>query len=122
LLEEKNHADFPSHEITMIKEAAETILDIIDGVLKGLDIGNYEFEEQNKKRFSHIVKQLKQLFRPPSKAKRLSLTFVNKIDTGLKVSHFFALKLLQIISNLLSNAIKFTILNKVFLLVAHTGR
>lgn len=108
LLEEKNHADFPSHEITMIREAAETILDIIDGVLTGLDIGNYEFEEQNKKRFSHIVKQLKQLFRPPSKAKRLSLTFVNKIDTGLKVSHFFALKLLQIISNLLSNAIKFT--------------
>jgi len=108
LLEEKNHADFPSQEITIIKEAAESILDIIDGVLEGLDIGNYEFEEQNKKQLSHNVKQLKQLFRPPSKAKMLSLTFVNKIDTGLKVSHSFSLKLLQIISNLLSNAIKFT--------------
>lgn len=108
LLEERDHIDFPSHEITMIKEAAETILDTINGVLEGLDLNKYEYEELNKKRFGNLVEQLKRLFQPPSKAKGLSLTFVNQIDTGLKVSHSFSLKLLQIISNLLSNAIKFT--------------
>lgn len=108
LLEEKEHIDFPSQGIRMIKEAAETILHIIDGILESLNTDSYEYEEQNKKRFSSIVKQLKRLFKPPSKAKELSLTFVNQIDTSLRVSHSFSLKLLQIISNLLSNAIKFT--------------
>jgi signal transduction histidine kinase len=108
LLEEKDHIEFPSQKVTMIKEAAETILQIIDGVLAGLDIGNYEHEEHKKKRFGNIVEQLKCLFYPPAKAKGLSLTFVNQVDSGLRISHSFSLKLLQITSNLLSNAVKFT--------------
>lgn len=110
LIEENEHVAFPTKELIMIKESAETILDMIDKVLEGLDFKNRgsESEEQEKIRFDHIVEQLKRLFYPPSKAKGVSLTFVNQVDPGLTVSRSFSLKLLQITSNLLSNAVKFT--------------
>ncbi|MFH5884837.1 ATP-binding protein [Halalkalibaculum sp. DA3122] len=108
LIEKKDYIEFPARELTMIKESAETILNIIDGVLEASIIDDYVQEEQGKKRFGIIVEQLQHLFDPPSKAKGISLAFDSHVNTGLKVSQSFALKLLQITSNLLSNAIKFT--------------
>ncbi|WP_138431886.1 sensor histidine kinase [Fodinibius saliphilus] len=108
LLEKKDHTEFPTQQITMIKEAAETIINIIDGVLEDLNTDNYEYQEQKKTPFINSVEQLKRLFRPPSKAKEVSLTFVNKVDASLDLPRPLSLKLLQITSNLLSNAVKFT--------------
>ncbi len=111
LIEEEEHVEFPDQELTMIKESAETILNMIDEVLEDLDIDTHNGEEGEKRKnnpFGNIVEQLKRLFHPPSKAKGVSLTFVNRVDKGLTVSQSFSLKLLQITSNLLSNAIKFT--------------
>ncbi len=110
LIGEKDHIEFPAEDLRMIKESAETILDMIDEVLEDLnsDTHNSEDEKRKKNRLSSIVEQLKRLFHPPSKAKGVTLAFVNQVDTGLKVSQSFSLKLLQITSNLLSNAVKFT--------------
>lgn len=108
LIEENEHIEFPTQELTMIKESAETILNVIDEVLEDAKIGNNGHEKQEESRIEIIIEHLKHLYNPPAKSKGLSLRFVNQIDTGLNVSHSFALKLLQITSNLLSNAVKFT--------------
>lgn len=92
----------------MIKESAETILNMIDEIMEGAKTGNNGHEKQEESRIEIIIEQLKHLYHPPAKSKGLSLKFVNQIDTGLNVSHSFALTLLQITGNLLSNAVKFT--------------
>ncbi len=108
LIEEKDFTEFPAQELTMIKESAETILDIIDEVLVDTKTGDNGHKKQEGSSIEIIIEQLKHLYHPPAKAKGLSLEFVNQIDTRITVSHSFALMLLQIIGNLLSNAVKFT--------------
>ncbi|NGP75660.1 HAMP domain-containing histidine kinase [Balneolaceae bacterium YR4-1] len=108
LTEEKDNTEFPTQELTMIKESAETILDIIDEVLVDTKTGSNGHKKQEESSVEVIIEQLKHLYHPPAKAKGLSLKFVNHIDADLNVSHAFTLELLQIIGNLLSNAIKFT--------------
>lgn len=49
LLEEKDHTEFPTQQITMIKEAAESIINIVDEVLEDLNTDNYEHRGRKKR-------------------------------------------------------------------------
>ncbi len=109
LLVEKEHQDgFPDQELKMIKESAETIINLVDNVLEDLDTDNKDNEKPKQNYLGDIVEQLKRLYHPPAKVKGLSLTFDNRVDSGIKLSNSFSIKLLQAISNLVSNAVKFT--------------
>ncbi|NGP87556.1 sensor histidine kinase [Fodinibius halophilus] len=108
LNQEKESFKEPIQELTLIKESAETILEIIDDVLENLNTNSNGQEEREKNCFTNIIKQLQRLYIPPAKVKGLTFTFTNKVDTSLKISHSFSIKLMRATSNLVSNAIKFT--------------
>jgi signal transduction histidine kinase len=95
-------------EIVMIKKSAQTITDIIDGVLL---IHNRNLTNDNlldNKPISTTLIKINHLYQPLIQSKKMSINFINKIDNHVMVPHYLFIKLLQIIGNLVANAIKFT--------------
>lgn len=108
LIEDKEHVKVRTKDIIMIKESAETIIDIIDGVLSGIDGNQTSGKKQEKKDISVVINKIKRLYNPVAYKKGISLKFTGEAEGIVKISHKQSVKLLQIIGNLVSNAIKFT--------------
>jgi len=95
-------------EFKMLKESAETIIDIIIRVLE--TSGGNDFNERllEKEPLSCIPEKIEALYYPLTLDKKLSLSFTYQIDREILIPGDSAIKLLRIIGNLVSNAIKFS--------------
>lgn len=108
LIEDKETVEVKTRDIVMIKEAGETIVDIIDEVLHDIDVTRKKSLAAGQKTLSEILEKIQRLYRPLVQKKKLSFTVDNQFDNMLKVPYKLSIKLQQIIGNLVSNAIKFT--------------
>jgi len=113
LIEENDYVKVRTDDIVLIKESAETIIDLIDEVLKDLDLKQADVTDEEQVPVANILKKIKRLYTPLVQEKDLSFTFSNQIDTGIMIPHHLSVQLQQIIGNLVSNAIKFTSKNGV---------
>jgi len=94
--------------IVMIKESAEAMTTIIDGVLMVANADKNKEKLLEKKPLSNIPEKIKRLYTPLVQNKNVTLSLINKMDSGILIPHYLSIILLQIIGNLVSNAIKFT--------------
>jgi signal transduction histidine kinase len=109
LIEDKDRIEVPTQDIIMIKESAESIIGIIDGILTArVNQNNSEQLPPDKNSLANILETIKRLYSPQAQNKNLTLSLSNQLDPEINVSYYLSINLLQIIGNLVSNAIKFT--------------
>jgi signal transduction histidine kinase len=95
-------------EFKMLKESAETIIDIINRVLETSGVNKFNERLLEKEPLSSIPEKIEALYYPLTLDKKLSLSFTYQIDREILIPGDSAIKLLRIIGNLVSNAIKFS--------------
>lgn len=108
LIEDKDSIEVPTKNIIMIKESAESIIGIIDGVLTAKVNQNNSEKLPDKNSLANILEIIKRLYSPQAQNKDLTLSLSNQLDSEINVPYYLSINLLQIIGNLVSNAIKFT--------------
>lgn len=109
MIRDKDRIDEAQNKyIVMIKESAETMTNIIDGVLMAVNTEKNRAKLLEKKLLSSVPEKIKRLYSPLVKNKNLTLSLTCEIDSGIMAPHYFSIMLLQIIGNLVSNAVKFT--------------
>lgn len=108
LIEDKDYVEVRTEDIVLIKESAESIIDLIDEVLNSITESNKNTQSHDRIPLVNILKKIKRLYTPLVQEKALTFSFRNKIDAGILVPHYLSIKLQQIIGNLVSNSIKFT--------------
>lgn len=108
LIEDKDRIEVLTQDIIMIKESAESIIGMIDGVLTTKVNQTNSEKLPDKDSLANILETIKRLYRPQAQNKNLTLSLTNQLDTKINVPYYLSINLLQIIGNLVSNAIKFT--------------
>ncbi len=97
-------------DILMMKEAAQSIVDIVSGALaNGCPKSKSKKEELPDSRLlADVLKKIEKLFNPLAKKKSVTLSLTNQVNKKERVPYSFSIKLLRIVGNLVSNAIKFS--------------
>lgn len=109
IIRDKDRIDEAQNQyIVMIKESAETMTNIIDGVLMAVNTDKNKDKLLEKKSLSSVPEKIKRLYSPLLQNKDLTLSLTCEIESGIMVPHYFSIMLLQAIGNLVSNAVKFT--------------
>lgn len=108
LIEDKKWVKVRTQDITMIKEAAETIIEIIDDVLDENDFTKNMPYSLQQRSLCETFEKIRSLYKPLIQKKELSFTIHNHFDSMIKIPDHLSIKLQQIVGNLVSNAIKFT--------------
>ena len=105
---EKLHVSI--REILMMKEAAQSIIDIVSGALAdGIPEKKSKKEELPERRLlSDVLVKVEKLFNPLAKKKGVTLSLANLVNKKEHVPYSFSVKLIRIVGNLVSNAIKFS--------------
>ena len=123
-LDEDNDEDkVQSQEFKMMKESAETIIDIINRVLETSGVNEFNERLLVKEPLSSIPEKIEALYYPLTLDKKLSLTFTYQLDREILIPGDSSIKLLRIIGNLVSNAIKFSSENgSITIVFSDTGK
>lgn len=108
LIEDIERVDVQAFDIKMIREAAQSLGEIITGVLKTEDENKNKEELLEREPISEVLEKIKGLYNPLAQIKNVTLSLTNHVESKIRAPYFFSVKLLRIIGNLVSNAIKFT--------------
>ncbi|TVR35524.1 MAG: sensor histidine kinase [Balneolaceae bacterium] len=106
--EDNDEEQVQVEEFKMVKESAETIIDIIDRVLETSGVNEFNERLLVKESLSSIPEKIEALYYPLTLDKKLSLFFTYQLDREILITSDSSIKLLRIIGNLVSNAIKFS--------------
>lgn len=108
-IEDKDQIEVQTRDLIMIKESAESLLDLINGALVIEDTQNNLEENVNIDRdLASVITKINRLYLPMAQNKGITLLLKNQIDTEIQLSPNFFINLIQITGNLVSNAVKFT--------------
>lgn len=107
--EDKDQVEVQSQDLTMIKESAQALLDLVNDtfVIRGIKQGEKESMNMDRK-LSSAMKEIHHLYLPMAKNKGIKLSLSTKIETEIELQLNLFLNLIQITGNLIANAIKFT--------------
>ncbi|CAN5378446.1 hypothetical protein BH23BAC3_BH23BAC3_19640 [soil metagenome] len=108
MIEDKDRVVVRTSDISMIKDSAESIIDMIDEVLAEKDLTLKARAFPDYREITSVLDHIKRLYMPAAYEKGITLSFNCQINAPEKIPKNLATKLLQIIGNLISNAIKFT--------------
>ncbi len=93
----------------MIKESAESLLNLIKGTLVIRDTQKKLKKSVTiDKNLSSAITEINRLYLPMAQNKDISLSLRNQTGTEIQLSPIFSINLIQITGNLLANAVKFT--------------
>lgn len=108
-IEDKDQIIAQTRDLIMIKESAESLLDLINSALVIEDTPkNLKKSVNNDRTLSSVITKINRLYLPMAQNKGISLLLKNQIDTKIQLSPDFFINLIQITGNLVSNAVKFT--------------
>ncbi len=108
MIKDKDRVQVRTKELAMIKESAESIIDIIDEVLMEKELSKKTDTFSDYREIAFIINQIKRLYMPAAYEKGINLSLDCQVDGSERIPYKLATKILKIISNLVSNAIKFT--------------
>jgi signal transduction histidine kinase len=108
LIEDIEEVKVQALDIQMIKESAQSIVDIINGVMASWDADKNKEKLLKSVPLSNVLDKIETLYKPLAQNKNLSLSVINQTDINLRVPYYFSIKLVRIIGNLVSNAVKFS--------------
>lgn len=107
LMNDQEKVEVETEDLNMIKQAAESIIENIDGILDHLIL-----QENNEPGETFTVEELQKkllrLYNLQAQQKDLNLSIFNNHDTIIELPYQYATKLIPITGNLIANAIKFT--------------
>ncbi|WP_372906210.1 sensor histidine kinase [Rhodohalobacter sp.] len=107
--DDKDRVNVETRDLKMIKDSAQSLLDLVD---EEFVIGDdLQSEKQNiniDKRLSSAMKEIHRLYLPMAKNKGINLMLKNKIETEIELQSNLFLNLIQTTGNLIANAVKFT--------------
>lgn len=105
LVKDKDLIEVHTQDLMIIKQSANSLLDLINGTLEEQDI----HDSMNIDRIlSSVITEINRLYLPMAKNKGVSLSMISQIDTEIHLPPDFFINLIQITGNLIGNAIKFT--------------
>lgn len=107
--EDKDQVEVQTQDLTMIKESAQALLDLVNDtfVIRGIQQGEKESMNMDRK-LSSAMKEIHHLYLPMAKNKGIKLSLSAQIETEIELQLNLFLNLIQITGNLIANAIKFT--------------
>lgn len=109
LMENKDQVNVQTHDLMMIKESAQSLLDLINGTLVARNTHDDMDDAPNIDRtLSGVINEIQRLYLPMVKSKDVSLSIRNQISEEIELPSGFFINLIQIIGNLVANAVKFT--------------
>lgn len=109
LVEGKDLVEMKTSDLIMIKESAQSLLNLINGSLVTKDTQTNLWESVNiDKNLSSVITEINRLYLPMAQNKGVSLSLRGHIDTEIHLPANFFMNLIQITGNLISNAVKFT--------------
>lgn len=121
MIEDKDRVQVRTKELVMIKESAESIIDIIDEVLMEKDLSKKADTFPDFREITFVINNIKRLHLPAAYEKGITLSFDCQVDSSERIPYKLAAKLLKIISNLVSNAIKFTPTNGTVTIIVNSN-
>lgn len=109
IIEDKDQIEVQTCDLIMIKESAESLLNLLNGALVIRDTQKNLKESVNINRnLSSVITEINRLYLLMAQNKGISLSLRSQIDTEIQLSPNFFIKLIQITGNLVANAVKFT--------------
>jgi signal transduction histidine kinase len=107
--EDKDQVTIQTHHLIMIKETAQSMLDLVNG---SLVVEGTEKSLKNNinidRILSSVLVEINRLYLPMAQNKGISLSMSTQIDLEIQLLPNFFNNLIQITGNLVANAIKFT--------------
>jgi len=123
LIEDKEEISVRTRDILLIKNAAQTVVEIINDTLVSGDLEENREKIVEKKKLSDVLDKINKLFYPLAQNKNVTLSLINQTNNKIEIPFNFSIKLLRIVGNLVSNAIKFSSTNStVHVLFTDTGK
>jgi signal transduction histidine kinase len=108
-IEDKDQIIVQTRDLIMIKESAESLLNLINGALVIQDTNtNLKESVDINRNLSSLITEIKRLYLPVAQNKSISLSLKSQIKTEIQLQPNFFINLIQIIGNLVANSIKFT--------------
>lgn len=105
----KNQIEVQTGDLIMIKESAQSLLDLINGTLVVPDAQKSLNESKDIGRIlSSVILEINRLYLPMAQNKDVSLSLRSELDKELQLPSNYFVNLIQVIGNLVANAIKFT--------------
>jgi len=109
LFEEKDQILMNAGDLNMIRESAQSILNLINGTLKATGSQKKSIKHLNiDKILSAVMVEINRLYLPMAQNKDISLSLRTHIKQEILLPPNFFVNLIQVIGNLVANAIKFT--------------
>jgi len=108
LIDGKEEISVRTRDILMIKESAQSIIEIITEVIAAGDQKKNNENWPKGKQLSQVIEKIEKLFNPLAKSKNVPLSLTYRTEHKVRLPNDFSVKLVRIIGNLVSNAIKFS--------------
>lgn len=106
---DKKQVEVQCDDLHMIKDAAQSILDLLNGALEAKDAQiSLNGNKKSEKTLSSAMMEINRLYLPMARNKHVSLNLKTEIDKEIHLTPEFFINLIQITGNLVANAIKFT--------------
>ncbi len=107
--EDKEQIEVQTCDLITIKESAQSLLNLINGVLMVKDTQNGEKESMNiDRKLSSVIIEINRIYLPLAKHKGISLSLNSKTNKDIQLPSSVFNNLIQITVNLIANAVKFT--------------
>lgn len=107
--DEKDQVDVENRDLKMIKDSAQSLLDLVNENFSIRDELQSEKKSTNIDRsLTSAMKEIHRLYLPMAKNKAINLMLSNRIETEIELQSNLFLNLIQITGNLIANAVKFT--------------
>lgn len=109
IIEDKDRVEVQTRDLIIIKEAAQSILDLIQNslVIKDAQTNLNKNGKFHRNHFS-IIKEIHRVYLPMARSKDISLSLRSQTDKEIQLTPKFFENLMQITGNLVANAVKFT--------------
>ncbi len=109
IIEDKDLIEVQTRDLIMIRESAQSLLNLINGTLIGWETQNSVKESMNiDRKLSSVIIEINRLYLPMAQNKGISLSLKSQINTDIALPSIFFINLIQITGNLITNAVKFT--------------
>jgi signal transduction histidine kinase len=107
--EDKEQIEVQTCDLIIIRESAQSLLNLINGALVVMDTQNGEKESMNiDRKLSSVIIEINRLYLPLAKHKGISLSLNSKINNDIQLPYSAFINLIQITGNLIANAVKYT--------------
>lgn len=109
ITEDKDQFEVQSSDLSVIKESAQSILDLVNSTL-AVEETEKKLKENSKndRLLTSAMMEINRLYLPMAQNKGITLSMKTQIDTEVNLPYKFSTNLIQITGNLVANAIKFT--------------